>query len=85
IGVPDRVLGEKSCAVVVPAGDPPTLPVLREFLVCRGMAEYKVPDQLRVVTSLPRTNPGKVDKKALRKLVGSRSQQAQKSRPAETR
>jgi 2,3-dihydroxybenzoate-AMP ligase len=65
VAVPDRSLGEKSCAVIV-AGEPaPTLAELKEFLAGRGLAEFKLPDRLEVVESLPHTNVGKVDKRAL--------------------
>lgn len=66
VPVPDTSLGEKSCAVVVPDGDPPSLAQVREFLRARGVADYKVPDQLRVVASMPMTKVGKVDRRALR-------------------
>lgn len=66
IAIPDPSLGEKTCAVVVPTGQAPTLAGLRDFLAARGLAGYKLPDQLRVVTELPRTSLGKVNKAALR-------------------
>ncbi|MEV2236897.1 AMP-binding protein [Micromonospora sp. NPDC049891] len=65
IGIADAVLGEKTCAVVVAAGEPPTLAGLRDWLTGRGVADYKLPDRLVVVTGLPRTGVGKVDKTAL--------------------
>lgn len=71
LGVPDRVLGEKTCAVVVPvAGREPALAALRQLLVDRGVAEYKLPDRLVSVAALPRTSLGKVDKNALRESIG---------------
>ncbi|GAA1954398.1 (2,3-dihydroxybenzoyl)adenylate synthase [Amycolatopsis minnesotensis] len=65
VPVPDPAFGEKTCAVVVPDGDPPTLAGLRAFLADRGVAGFKHPDRLRVVTSLPYTAVGKVDRRAL--------------------
>ena len=35
----------------------------------RGIARYKVPDEVIVVDVIPRTNIGKVDKKALRAMT----------------
>jgi 2,3-dihydroxybenzoate-AMP ligase len=70
IGYPDEVMGEKTCVVVVPYGEAPTLEELRHFLTASGLADYKLPDRLEVASGLPYTNVGKVDKKALRSLIG---------------
>ncbi|HLW17327.1 MAG TPA: fatty acid--CoA ligase family protein [Actinomycetota bacterium] len=64
IGVPDDVLGERGRAVVVAAGDPPTLDELREW-VCARVADYKAPDELELREELPMTAMFKVDKRAL--------------------
>ena len=73
VAVPDRALGEKSCAVVVPAGNPPTLRELRAFLAGRGLAEYKLPDRLVITDAFPYTPLGKVHKAGLRaKLLDGR-------------
>lgn len=72
VAVPDRALGEKTCAVVLPAGTAPTLGQLREFLTGRGLAAYKLPDRLEVRDSLPFTPVGKVDKTALRRSLDGR-------------
>jgi len=64
IGVPDDVFGERGRAVVVAAGDPPTLDELREW-VCARVADYKAPDELEVREELPMTAMFKVDKRAL--------------------
>jgi acyl-CoA synthetase (AMP-forming)/AMP-acid ligase II len=69
LGRPDPVLGEIGCAFVVPtsgaaAGRVPTLAEMRSF--CRAaLADYKAPDRLVVLGSLPLTSVGKVDKRAL--------------------
>jgi 2,3-dihydroxybenzoate-AMP ligase len=65
-GVPDGSLGERSCAFVIPAASPPALRELRDFLTGRGLAGYKLPDQLELVAAFPHTPVGKVDKAALR-------------------
>jgi 2,3-dihydroxybenzoate-AMP ligase len=69
VPVPDRQLGEKTCAVVVADGPAPTLAELRKLLRDRGLADYKLPDRLAVVEALPLTNVGKVDKRALAAAV----------------
>lgn len=70
IPIPDRVLGEAVCACVVPAGtqEPPRLAGLREWLA-DSLARHKLPDELCVVTAIPRTDIGKVDRRALTALV----------------
>lgn len=72
IGVPDEVLGERSCAVVVPHDDAPAQPEIARFLTERGVAAYKIPDLIRVANTLPRTAIGKVDKKKLRQAEVAR-------------
>ena len=65
-GEPDPEWGEHVAAWVVPAkpGDPPTLDELREH--CRdGLARFKAPRALHLVTTLPRTAGGKVRRGAL--------------------
>lgn len=74
VGLPDESLGEKICAAVVLSHDhPPTSPLplagLRTFLHDRGLASFKLPDDVRVVPKLPVTAVGKVDKSALRKSL----------------
>ncbi|MGW5661066.1 (2,3-dihydroxybenzoyl)adenylate synthase [Streptomyces sp. NPDC003758] len=65
VPVPDTYLGEKTCAFVVPQGTPPSLVELKEALRARGLAEYKLPDRVEYLGSLPLTGLGKVDKKRL--------------------
>jgi 2,3-dihydroxybenzoate-AMP ligase len=65
IPVPDELLGEQILACVVPAGAPPSVREVKDLLRRRGLAEFKLPDRLRVVDALPLTALGKIDKKAL--------------------
>jgi 2,3-dihydroxybenzoate-AMP ligase len=70
VAAADAAMGEKTCAVVVAAADPPPrLHDLRRFLSTAGLADYKLPDRLEIVDELPFTSVGKVDKKALRETV----------------
>jgi acyl-CoA synthetase (AMP-forming)/AMP-acid ligase II len=69
VGAPDPVLGEIGVAFVAPAGAVPDdgdrlLSELRG-LVASELADYKAPDRLVVVDSLPLTPMMKVDKQAL--------------------
>lgn len=74
IGLPDESLGEKICAAVVLSHDHPqgrelTLRQIRTFLGERGLASFKLPDQLVIVASLPVTAVGKIDKAVVREVV----------------
>ncbi|MBI4790652.1 MAG: long-chain-fatty-acid--CoA ligase [Chloroflexi bacterium] len=69
IGVPDPVLGEKTCACIGPQpGARLTEAEIKDF--CRGkIADYKVPDYVRFVESFPLTATGKVYKAMLKEQV----------------
>ena len=74
VGLPDPRTGERACAVVVPrdgcAG--PAVADLVGFLGKRGVARFKVPEQVAVWESLPRNDAGKVLKHQIRaSLVGT--------------
>ena len=65
VPTPDAVLGEAICACVVPGlNSAPTLVELRSLLG-ETLARHKLPDELCLVSSIPRTSLGKVDRKAL--------------------
>jgi acyl-CoA synthetase (AMP-forming)/AMP-acid ligase II len=68
---PDTVMGQVGVAFVVPTDpdSPPTLEELRLFAGPR-LAKHKLPEDLRIVPSLPLTSGQKVDRSALRKRVG---------------
>jgi non-ribosomal peptide synthetase component E (peptide arylation enzyme) len=67
VGMPDRVLGEKACAFVVPVpGTSPTLADLTSFLRQKKIAVQKLPERLELRHELPRTATGKVEKYRLR-------------------
>lgn len=70
IGAPDPYLGERSCAFVIPRGEierPAKLKAdLKAWIRARGLAAYKAPDQIILVSSFPATGVGKVSRKELR-------------------
>jgi non-ribosomal peptide synthetase component E (peptide arylation enzyme) len=77
VGVPDRRLGEKSCAFVVTrSGENLTLEDLVEFLEKLGSAKYKLPEYLRVVAHLPMTPTGKVQKFKLKEAFVEEGEKA---------
>jgi cyclohexanecarboxylate-CoA ligase len=74
-GYTDETLGERVCACVVPAAADaaPTLEKLVSWLTERGLARYKLPERLEVLTALPRNPLGKVQRFLLRETVEQRS------------
>ncbi|QXJ26125.1 AMP-binding protein [Actinomadura graeca] len=65
VGVPDPLMGERTCAFLVVRHTAPTLRELKDFLRARGVAAYKYPDRVETVEGFPRTPVGKISKKAL--------------------
>lgn len=66
VASPDPRTGELVCAYIVPLGNGPTLADVREHLLAQGLATQKIPERLVVVSDLPRTPSGKVQKNVLR-------------------
>ncbi len=70
IGVPDKALGERVCAFVFVHEQPDESKlddrVLRNFLLHKGLATFKIPDQFKFVASIPSTAVGKNNRKELR-------------------
>ncbi|MGW1893564.1 (2,3-dihydroxybenzoyl)adenylate synthase [Streptomyces sp. NPDC002004] len=68
IGLPHPHMGEQTCACVVPQDpeQPPTLREVQAGLRDRGIAPYKLPDRLVVLSSMPLTAVGKIDKRTLK-------------------
>ncbi|GAA3207822.1 class I adenylate-forming enzyme family protein [Actinocorallia longicatena] len=67
VGYPDEILGERVCAVVVPAeGAAPELADLVAFLRERKIASYKLPERLELREVLPRNPVGKILKREVR-------------------
>jgi cyclohexanecarboxylate-CoA ligase len=68
IAVRDDRLGERACAVIVPTDPaaPPTLADLTGHLERQDMARHFWPEYVRLVTELPKTATGKIQKFRLR-------------------
>lgn len=67
VGRPDERLGERICAVVVPAETPFTLEELNAWLRDQGLSDRKLPESLVVVEQMPVTAAGKIRKNDLRR------------------
>jgi 2,3-dihydroxybenzoate-AMP ligase len=72
VAMPDDLMGEKTCAFIIPSTVELTLREVSQFLRDRGVASYKCPDRLEFVDSFPHTNLGKVSKVDLRGLIAQK-------------
>jgi 2,3-dihydroxybenzoate-AMP ligase len=73
VSMPDPILGERACAyVTVRDGQGFALPAMREFLAARGVAQFKWPERIEVVSEFPLTNVGKIKKIELRRAIAEK-------------
>ena len=71
VGLPSERLGETTCAcVVLERGASLTLDDVVTRLRARGLATYKLPERLEILTDLPRTASGKVMKHEILRALG---------------
>nr|WP_210286911.1 (2,3-dihydroxybenzoyl)adenylate synthase [Ancylobacter tetraedralis] len=66
VSLPDDYLGERSCAFIIPQGEKPKAAALKLFMRKRGLADFKVPDQIVFIEAFETTAVGKVSRKELR-------------------
>jgi 2,3-dihydroxybenzoate-AMP ligase len=85
VAVPDPVLGQRTCAVLVARGEAPTAGEVRAFVRGRGVAEFKVPDLVRVVDRFPETGVGKTHKAWIRAALTPTSRDISATVPASVR
>jgi cyclohexanecarboxylate-CoA ligase len=72
IGAPDERLGERVCVfVVLNEGHHLDVTEIQEHFSGAGLARQKTPEQMHVVTDLPRTASGKVQKQQLRQRLSA--------------
>lgn len=64
IGIPDKLLGQKICAVIIGDHSIDALE-LKKQLIYKGIATYKIPDNFLYIDQWPLTAVKKVDKKVL--------------------
>jgi 2,3-dihydroxybenzoate-AMP ligase len=72
VSLPDPYLGERSCAFVIASGEKPKPGALKVWIRSRGLAEYKVPDQIVFFEEFPATGVGKTSRVALRETLRQR-------------
>jgi len=69
VGLPDPMLGERACAVVVPKhGEVVTLDDVTGYLRAQRIASFKLPERLELVADLP-LRGDKIDRRALRRTI----------------
>ena len=70
VAMPDRRYGERACAFVIPtAGNTITVPELGKFLEQKGLAKFKWPERVELVSDFPLTSSGKLSKPKLREQI----------------
>jgi non-ribosomal peptide synthetase component E (peptide arylation enzyme) len=71
VGYPDRAMGEKCCAYVIPKqGQTFTFEEMVTFLKEKQLAMFKLPERLEVVDEFPAVgDSGKVNKETLKKMI----------------
>jgi non-ribosomal peptide synthetase component E (peptide arylation enzyme) len=73
VGMPDKEMGEKTCAYVVPKpGQSFEFQEMVDFLLGKQIAKYKLPERLEVRDELPTVgDSGKINKEDLKKDIAS--------------
>lgn len=70
VAAPDERLGERVCAFVIPrTGEHVDMEAVHAHFLALKVAKQKIPERLEVVSSLPRTASGKVQKFLLRERL----------------
>lgn len=68
VAMPDARLGSRACAFIVPAQDRDIdLPKIQAHLAAAGLAKYKWPEHVEIISSLPMTPTGKIMRYELRR------------------
>jgi 2,3-dihydroxybenzoate-AMP ligase len=80
VSVPDPYLGERSCAFIIPDGEPPRTPEIKRWMRTRGIADFKIPDQIVLVDDFTVTAAGKISRRELRAALRERLLEAEASR-----
>lgn len=70
VGYPDARMGERACAFIIPReGASLTFEEMVAYLKTQKMAMQYIPERLEIVTELPRTPSGKIQKFKLRETA----------------
>lgn len=77
VSIPDEYLGERSCAFIIPRGEKPRAVAIKQWIRSRGLADFKVPDQVVFVERFSETAAGKISRKELRAALRAQLQQSE--------
>lgn len=81
IPVPDPFLGERMCAcVLLRDGATLTFEQLKQFLMVKEIAKFKLPERLEILPKFPLSTFGKVSKKALVEMISSKIESEDRDR-----
>ena len=71
VPIPDAAYGERACAVIIPTPGAEAVSVaeLGRFLESEGLAKFKWPEIVEIVSEFPLTSSGKLSKPLLRELM----------------
>ena len=73
VAMPDPVFGDKSCSyVILHPGKAFEFKELKQFLMNKKIAKFKLPERLEVVDEFPLTSVGKISKVELRKDIAEK-------------
>lgn len=70
VSMPDPRTGEKACVFVVPENDESiSLNEISQFLIQKQIAKQKIPERLEIISEMPMTASGKIQKFLLRENI----------------
>lgn len=82
VAMPDRTYGERACAFVIPAPDRTvSVAELGTFLGEQGLAKFKWPERIEIVSEFPMTSSGKLSKPKLRDQISSLVREEERDLP----
>lgn len=71
--MPDKVFGERACAFVILRGNSDlSFEELKNFLLGRDIAKFKLPERLEIVHEFPISAAGKILRRELRDIIAER-------------
>jgi 2,3-dihydroxybenzoate-AMP ligase len=79
VPIPDPILGERMCAcVLLRENTLLNFGELKEFLLAKEIAKYKLPERLEIMRDFPLSSFGKVSKKTLAEMITQKMVEEQK-------
>jgi hypothetical protein len=73
VAMPDATFGEKACAFVILHDDASlSLEGIKDFLMARGIAKFKLPERLELVAEFPTSAAGKILRRELRRMIAAK-------------